>query len=78
MTKTVTPIHLVLFIPRLATNVGCMFAECPGIKAVTLPDSLEYLDLGVYSPSFDPSVELGPPTHPLVAQKEEDEGDNED
>ena len=50
-----------------------MIADCD-ITAVTLPDNLTNLG----SEAFDDEVKLGPPTHPLLAQKEEDEGDNED
>ena len=48
-------------------------AEC-GITSVTLPDSL--ISLG--SEAFDSKVKLGPPTHPLLARKKEDEGGDED
>ena len=52
-----------------ANIVDCMFAACPGIKTVTLPDSLTSLRYG----AFDEDVKLGPPTHPLVNG---DEGDS--
>ena len=51
-----------------------VIADCWGITSVTLPDSLTNLG----SRAFDDRVKLGPPTHPLLAQKKEDEGDNED
>ena len=49
-------------------SAGC------GITSVTLPDSLTSLGSG----AFDSEVKLGPPTHPLLAQKKEDGGDDED
>ena len=51
-----------------------VIAGCSGITSVTLPDSLTNLGSG----AFDDTVKLGPPTHPLLAQKKEDEGDSED
>ena len=51
-----------------------VIAGCSGITSVTLPDSLTKLG----PEAFDDEVKLGPPTHPLLAQKEEDEGDNEE
>ena len=51
-----------------------MIPDCSGITSVTLPDSLTNLGSG----AFDDKVKLGPPTHPLLAEKMDDEGDNED
>ena len=51
-----------------------VIADCFGITSVTLPDSLTNLA----PDAFDDHVKLGPPTHPLLAQKKEDAGDSED
>ena len=57
--------------PCLINIVDSVFTGCSSLKVVTLPDSLTSLG----DEAFDDHVKLGPPTHPLLVQKSED--DNE-
>ena len=60
--------------PCLINIVDSVFTDCDSLKVVNLPDSLTSLG----DEAFDGHVKLGPPTHPLLVQKSEDENDNTD